>query len=186
MGAGQQGKDRTNKGNRKSGRGSPLKPPRAESGVAYAVFRDCGVEVEDGADLKACLSRTLGERPLELMSKCCDLRAINAVKQAMQCDRHHALLEIYVEMRMSGKERRDGIMAWNPAKGGLVPYLRRGSVLASLKLCAKEQRSPWGRTVSLDEPRFGSDNDPDSDMPIMYLDRLAAKPEPGVCVCARY
>jgi len=89
-------------------------------------------------------------------------------------------MELYVAMRCSGKDHRDGIMAWEPEMGALVPYLRRGSVFTSEKLCTKEQKAPWGKTVSLDEPRSGSEADSARVKATTYLEVLEAKPEPSV------
>lgn len=177
-------KSKSTRGTKKRARGSPVQSPRPE----YGLFRACGVEVEDGEDLKACLVKTLAERPLELLSRCCDKKALAFVRRAKQCDRTEGLLELYVAMRCSGEAHRDGILAWKADICGLVNYLRRGSIFASKKLCEKEEQSPWGRTISLEEVRFASESGDDAGTATSatYLDYLAAKPEPGVCVCGRY
>lgn len=159
-------------GTRKRARGSP---PRPESGAAYGVFRACGVDLEDGSDLKAGLLRVLETNPLALMSLICDPKDLAHVLYTLRCDRQEALLALYDAMRVSGEDRSDGILDWDPAKGGLVPYLRKGCHFAALKLCGREERAPWGRTVSLMEEVPDAHEEGRART---LLDILAAKPEP--------
>ena len=177
-------RNKSSKGTSKRARGSPPNPPRPENGAAYGLFRACGVDVRDGTDLKAGLLRVLEERPLDLIGKCCDPKDMAHVRYTLQCDRQEALLDLYRTMRLSGKDEHDGILDWDPAIGGLVQYLRQGSHFAALKLCEKEERSHWGKTVSLQEELPNDGHDEDSSRTL--LETLAAKPEPGVCVCGRY
>ena len=162
------------KGSRKRARGSP---PRAESGVAYSVFRACGVDVADGSDLKAGLLRVLETDPLALMARVCDPKDMARVRYALRCDRTDALLALYDGMRVSGENRKDHILSWDPGKGGLIQYLKRGCGFAADKLCRVEEQSPWGKTVSMMEevPDLGEEGRARS-----LLETLAAKPEPVV------
>lgn len=172
------GRTKGSKGSRKRARGSP---PRPESGAAYGVFRACGVDVEDGSDLKAGLLRVLETNPLALMARICDPKTMAHVRYTLLCDRENALLALYDAMRVSGKQRRDNILSWNPDEGGLIQYLERGCRFAAEKLCARVERARWGRTVSLMEEvpdhreegwgRTGS---------LILMDTLAVKPEPVV------
>ena len=162
------------KGSRKRARGSP---PRAESGAAYGVFRACGVDVENGSDLNAALRLVLEKNPLALIAMVCDPKTMARVRYTLRCEREEALKELYVGMRVSGEKRLDHILDWNPEKGGLVQYLQRGCRFAADKMCEREERAPWGRTVSLMEEEPGRREEGEGRT---LLDILAAKPEPAV------
>ena len=163
----------------------PLGPPKGETGVAYAIFRKCGVPVEEGEDLKACLERVLATAPLALLDRCIDPKTISRMRYALQCERQDALLELYVELRCGGK--RDYLLAWDPNLGGLVWWIRRGLRFAASSICGRVERAPWGVTVSLEEWSLDSDGDfAAQGNRVPWEDRLAARPEPGVSVCARY
>ena len=163
----------------------PCGPPKGETGVAYDVFRKCGVRVEQGEDFKVCLERVLETAPLALLNTCIEPKTMSRVSYALQCERQEALLELYVELRCGGK--RDYLLAWDPARGGLVWWVRRGLQFAASSICERVERAPWGKTVSLDERTLDHErDDPFGDPSGTIMSRLAAKPEPGVSVCGRY
>ena len=128
---------------RKWSRGKTASSPEA------GLFRDCGAPLMPGEDLLSGFKRATATNPEKLMAKCASRKAVRSVQQSLRCNQAEAVMTIYSHLRSWETDPFDN---WNPERSGLISYLRTGSERAAMKIAERQERSPWGLTVSLDAP----------------------------------